>query len=111
MLITSKQKRNCLQNRILALRYNDIDIKMATCDKILDIQVDENLIWSSHCQQVHKKVSSYLWLLCKIRSFLSIEHRLLFYKAYIKTHLGMASCKSALTSPPHPPPHPGGLLY
>ena len=25
MLITSKQKRNCLQNPTLALRYNDID--------------------------------------------------------------------------------------
>ena len=43
--------RFCLQNPTLALRYNDIDIKMTTCDKILGIQVDENLIWNSQCQQ------------------------------------------------------------
>ena len=55
MLITSKQKRNCLQNPTLALHYNDINIKMTTCDKILGIQVDENLIWNSQCQQVYKK--------------------------------------------------------
>ena len=91
MLITSKQKRNCLQNPLLALRYNDINIKMTTCDKILGIQVDENLIWNSQCQQVYKKASSYLWLLSKIRSFLSIEHRLLFYKAYIKPHFEYCS--------------------
>ena len=91
MLITSKQKRNFLQNPALALRYNDINIKMTTCDKILGIQVDENLIWNSQCQQVYKKVSSYLWLLSKIRSFLSIEHRLLFYKAYIKPHFEYCS--------------------
>ena len=82
MLITSKQKRNCLQNPTLALRCNDTDIKMTTCDKILGIQVDE-ILWNNQCQQVYKKVSSYLWLLSKIRSFLSTEHRLLFYKAYI----------------------------
>lgn len=55
MLITSKQKRYCLQNPTLALRYNGIDINMTTCDKILGIQVDENLIWNSQCQDVYKK--------------------------------------------------------
>ena len=55
MLIISKQKRNCLQTLTLALRYTDIDIKTTTCDKILVIQVDENLIWNSQCQQVYKK--------------------------------------------------------
>ena len=40
MLITSKQKQNYLQNPALALRYNDIDIKMIACDKILGTQVD-----------------------------------------------------------------------
>lgn len=54
MLRTSKQKRKCLQNPTLA-RYNVIDITMTTCDKILDIQRDKNLMWNGQCQQVYKK--------------------------------------------------------
>ena len=34
-----------------------------------------------------KKVSSYIWLLSRISSYLSTEYRLLFYKAYIVPHL------------------------
>ena len=40
---------------------------------------------------VSKKVSSHLWLLSKIRSYLSVEQRLLFYNAYVKPHLEYCS--------------------
>ena len=84
MLITSRQKRNYLHEGELSLKYNDIDIKMTTSDKILGVYVDENLTWNNHYQHVSKKVSSYLWLLSKIKTYLSQEHRLLYYTAYIK---------------------------
>ena len=42
---------------------------------------------SSHIKQP----SSYLWLLSKIRSYLSLDHRNLFYKAYIKPHIEYCS--------------------
>ena len=87
MLIISRQRRNNLQNPNLSLRYNEIDIKMTTVNKILGVQVDENLFWNNQLLHVSKKVSFYLWLLSKIRQYLSIEHRLLFYNAYIKPHL------------------------
>ena len=45
MLITSRQKRQNLQKSVLSLTYNDIDIRMTACDKILGIYVDENLLW------------------------------------------------------------------
>ena len=71
MLITSRQKRLSLQNLVLSLRYNDIDIKMTPSEKILGVYVDDNLMWNNHFQHVSKKISSYLWLLSKIRSYLS----------------------------------------
>ena len=43
MLITSRQKRAVLNDAVLNLQYSDIDISMTTFDKILGIQVDENL--------------------------------------------------------------------
>ena len=79
MFITSRQKRNNLYESVLSLKYNDIDIKMTTSDKILGVHVDENLSWNDHYQHVSKKVSSYLWLLSKIKTYLPQEHRLLYY--------------------------------
>ena len=91
MLITSRQKRQNSQNSDLSLRYNDMDIRMTTCDKILGVHVDENLMWNNQFQHVSRKLSSYLRLLSKIRSYLSTDHRLLFYKACIKPHLEYCS--------------------
>ena len=48
MLITSRQKRHILHNPCLSLRYDEIDIKMTTADKILGVQVDEILMWNNH---------------------------------------------------------------
>ena len=87
MLITSRQKRTVLNDAVLNLQYSDIDISMTTCDKILGIQVDDNLTWNSHFNFLSKKLSSYMWLLSKVRTYLSTEHRVLFYNAYIKPHL------------------------
>ena len=86
MLITSKQKRLSTHNPVLSLTYSDIDIKMTHADKILGVHVDDNLMWNNHFQHVSKKISTYLWLLSKIRFYLSVEHRLVFYNAYIKPH-------------------------
>ena len=86
MLITSRQKRLTLQNPGLSFRYSDIDIKMTPSEKILGVHVVDNLMWNNHCQHVSKKISSYLWLLSKIRSYLSVEHRLMFYSVYVKPH-------------------------
>ena len=91
LLITSRQKRHTLQDSCLSLRYDEIDIKLTRGHKILGVQVDENLMWNNHFQLVSKKESSHLWLLSKIRSYLSVEHRLLFYNAYMKPHLEYCS--------------------
>ena len=91
MLITNRQKRINLFESALSLTYNDIDIKMTTSDKILGVHVDENLSWNDHYQHVSKKVSSYLWLLSKIKTYLPQEHRLLYYNSYIKPQFDYCS--------------------
>ena len=60
--------------------------------------MDDNLMWNNHFQLVSKKISSYLWLLSKIKSYLSVEHRLLFYNAYIKLHFEYCSTVWSNTS-------------
>ena len=91
MLITNRKKRTVLNDAALNLQYSDIDISMTTCDQILGIKVDDNLTRNSHFYFLSKTSSSYMWLLSKIRSYLSTEHRVLFSNAYIKPHLDYCS--------------------
>lgn len=86
MLISTRQKRMLLDTSILSLSYDDINLQLTTGDKILGVHIEENLGWNNHFQHVCKKVSSYIWLLSKIKSYLSLEHRSLFYNSYIQPH-------------------------
>ena len=87
MLITTNQKRQRLPSTSLNLKYMDETLKMISNDKILGIFVDNNLLWSDHVKHICKKISSYIWLLSKIKYFLSQEHRVQFYKSYIQPHI------------------------
>ena len=86
MLISSRQKRKCMKDNKLAIEYDNFDLQLTSCEKVLGVHIDDNLTWTNHFQQVSKKISSYLWLLFQIKSYLSLQHRVLFYNAYIKPH-------------------------
>ena len=86
MFITSRQKRINVDESILSLTYNDITLQIVTGDKILGVNMDQNLQWTNHFQAVCKKVSSYICSLPKVYGYLGSEHRLMFYNAYIHPH-------------------------
>ena len=50
------------------------------------VHIDDNLTWTNHFQHVSKKIPSYIWLLFQIKSYPFLQHRVLFYNAYIKPH-------------------------
>ena len=83
MLITTRQRGIRLDASLLSLSYNKIDLQLTKGDKILGVYIEENCQWNNHLQHVCKKVSSYIWLLSKIKSYLSLELRSIFYSAYI----------------------------
>ena len=87
MLVTNNQKRLRLHNTNLNLQYMDETLKIISSDKILGAYIDNNLSWSDHVKHVCKKISSYIWLLSKIKNFLSQVHRVQFYKSYIQPHI------------------------
>ena len=78
MLITTMQKRNGIVNDIIELKYNNDPLQTITNGKILGIFVDNNLSWSEHVKHITKKIASNVWLLSKIKMFLSLEHRIQF---------------------------------
>ena len=87
MLVTTNQKRQRLDKEILDLKFNEESLNMISNDKILGVFVDQNLTWSDHIRHLSKKITSSIWLLSKVKKFLSQEHRILFYKSYIQPHI------------------------
>ena len=69
MIITTRQKRLHIDESILSLSYNDVDLEITTGDIIL--RINTYLTWSDQFHFVCKKVSTYVWLLSKIRYNLS----------------------------------------
>lgn len=86
MLLTSRQKRNNIPSDKLTLEYNSFELHVSSNEKVLGVYIDENLLWNNHFQQISKKISAHLWVLSQIRTYVNLQHRLLFYNAYIKPH-------------------------
>ena len=87
LLITTPQKRSQLVNKNLSLHYKDVNLEITAGDKILGVYINEKLKWDNHITFVRKKISTNLWLLSRIKLFLPLHYRILFYKAYIQPHL------------------------
>ena len=75
MFIASRQKRNYLIDSDLKITFNDIhvDLKKSSHKKILGFHVDQNFVWKNHFRHISKKISSHLWLLSQIRTYLNVQ--------------------------------------
>ena len=87
MLITTHQKRTYLDVKEINLALNGENLTMISNDKVLGIFIDNNLTWKNHIDHICKKISSNVWLLSRIKQYLSLNHRIQFYKAYIQPHI------------------------
>ena len=90
MLITTSQKRLHLHDNVLNLTFNNDTLKNVDNDKVLGVHIDNNLTWSIHIQFMVKKISSNFVAFIKIE-YLSLEHRVQFYKTYIQPHIDYCS--------------------
>ena len=80
----NRQLSSCTCTRVI--EYNNFDLLETSCEKALGVHIDDNLTWKKSFSTRFKKISSYLWLLFQIKSYLYLQHRVLFYNAYIKPH-------------------------
>ena len=87
MLITTPQKRIHLNNNNLQLTYNNEELSVVASDKILGVLIDNNLTWTNHIDAVAKKIVSNVWLLSRIKEYLSSDQRVQFYKSYVQPHI------------------------
>ena len=62
---------------------NGETLQNSNCEKLLGVKIDNHLSWNSQIDQVCSNISSRLFLLSKIKKFLNLESRKLFYTGYI----------------------------
>ena len=71
---------------------------MVASDKILGIFIDNNLTWTNHIDADAKKIVSYLWLLSRIKEYVSSDQRVQFYKSCVQPHIDYCNAIWAGTS-------------
>ena len=49
-----------MKDNKLALVYDNVDLQLTSCEKVLGLHIDDNLTWTNHLHQVSKKILSYL---------------------------------------------------
>ena len=88
MCISASNKvQNQIKSAAVQLSLNNTKIEYTENEKLLGIQVDCTLRWRNQIEQTLKKCNSQLYLLLRIKQFLNIHMRKLFFNAYILPHL------------------------
>ncbi len=98
MLITTWQKLATLPRDYLSIPLKGDILQHVWSDKLLGVTVDQHLNWHEHVNQIHRKISSNLALLWRIRQYIPIDTRITFYNAFIQPHLTFCSTVWGCTS-------------
>ena len=79
LLIATSQKLNKYQDVKLNININNVDLPCVSSTKILGAHFDSNLSWKEQVAHIRKKISKNLYLLRRIKWFLSLHTRKLFH--------------------------------
>ena len=85
MLISASNKHQLTTNFSFTLL--DDSLQITSTEKLLGVTFDHNLNFKSHVEIKLRKCNSLLFLLMRIKCFLDLKTRKLFYNAYILPHL------------------------
>ena len=98
MLVNYTTDRRTRIDDNLNISLNNVQLLTVSNEKVLGVHIDNNLLWGQHVSKVTKKMSSNIWLLSKVKNYLSKEHRVIYYKSYIQPHLDYANIVWGSTS-------------
>ena len=82
MVIGTRQNCNARANDPV-LYINDNILQNSPCEKLLGVKIDSHLCWGKQVDLVCSKISSRIYLLSKIKKFLNLESRKLYYSGFI----------------------------
>ena len=83
MLLATNQKLTKLPAKSLNISMNSIPVDCVKNHKLLGINIDNNLSYVKHVDSVCHSITSKTALLRRIKPYLSIQYRKMYYNAYI----------------------------
>ena len=86
MLIATSQRMRTIKSS-LQVYINNARVPVSSCEKLLGVHIQDTMDWSSHVDYVSKLVKSNLYLLKRIRPYLSLHARKMFCNSYVYSHL------------------------
>ena len=87
-LKTDTRKVTCI---VLCIKIDGNDIENVHSQKLLGVDIDENLNWDIQVDRVCKIISSKVSLLQKIKNHLPVHVRQLYYNSYILPYIDYCS--------------------
>ena len=91
MLITTRQKWQHLPKTDPEVQINDNNIQVVNGERLLGVQIDHFLSWSTHVQKTPTTIARYTALLCRIKKYLPYQARQTFYYSFILPHMDYCS--------------------
>ena len=90
MIITTRQKEQ-ITHPSLNLKLGTNSIEQVQSHKMLGLIIDSHLTWNDHNEELIKRISKKIYLLTKLKKYLSTKYLKLYFNAHILSHLNYAS--------------------
>ena len=87
MLMMNVSKTKWMLKTSLKVYINNVKVPNSVCEKLLGVLIQNNFDWTSHVKKVTSTVKSNLYLLKRIRPFLTQNARKIFCNSYVHPHL------------------------
>ena len=87
MFIASRNAANKILENCPDLQLSGEAINISTNEKLLGVHIDNSLSWTVQIENTIKKCNSLLYLLNRIKHYLPITTRKLFFNAYVLPHV------------------------
>ena len=87
MFLATKYTANKIMEEPPNLTIKGEQIQISDTEKLLGVHINNSLNWSFHIESTLNKCNSLLFLLNRIKQYLNVPTRKLFYNAYILPHL------------------------
>ena len=90
MLISTRQKlQNCPPP--LTVSIDSSNVEQVSQHRVLGVLLDDRFQWEAHTDGICKKLSQNLFLLSKLKHFVDVDTRKLFFNAHIRPRIDYVS--------------------
>ena len=84
MIVGTNQKISRCEDCSLPLWLNDHQLQQSHDERLLGVHIDPNLSWSTHVENLRKKLLKQIALLARIKKFVPIRYRIILFNASIR---------------------------